>query len=211
MSIYALPYPPSVNAIWRNIAVKGRARTVLSKEGREYRETVRRGLAEATPIGGPVSVELRVYRPRRIGDLDNTAKAVLDAVKGCLFHDDSQVVALHMHRFDDKENPRVEVLVLPEMPATPEDIVVGVRRKVTAAMHQRHTDACIEALTDPGATCVCRPPAVAEPLVASPAAKIVDRYLARLPPERLAAGKQPADTAEVRLLLRPTPNVRRSR
>lgn len=34
-----------------------------------------------------------------------------------------------------------------------------------AAMHARHTDECLAGLADPGETCVCRPPAVAEPLV----------------------------------------------
>ena len=40
-------------------------------------------------------------------------------------------------------------------------------------LHQRHTDECIEHLTDPGATCVCRPPAVAEPLVGVPTPNVV--------------------------------------
>lgn len=106
-----LPYPPSANSIWRNIVVGGRARTVLSKEGREYRARVHAQLAGSVPLEGPVAVMLRVYRPRRIGDIDNTAKATLDAVKGFLFVDDSQVVSLHMERYDDKKRPRVEVQV----------------------------------------------------------------------------------------------------
>lgn len=109
-----LPYPPSVNAIWRNLVINGRSRTVMSKAGREYRAKAHAAIAEAgieKPLQQPVRVELQVYRPRRIGDLDNTAKAVLDALKGRIFVDDSQVVELHMHRFDDKTNPRVEVSV----------------------------------------------------------------------------------------------------
>jgi Holliday junction resolvase RusA-like endonuclease len=43
--------------------------------------------------------------------LDNTAKAVLDALRGQAFEDDSQVVELHMFRGDDKERPRCEVEV----------------------------------------------------------------------------------------------------
>lgn len=109
-----LPYPPSVNAIWRNLVINGRSRTVMSKEGKEYRKAAHAALTEAgisAPLVGEVSVELHVYRPRKIGDLDNTAKAVLDALKGRVFVDDSQVVELHMHRHDDKTHPRVEVSV----------------------------------------------------------------------------------------------------
>jgi crossover junction endodeoxyribonuclease RusA len=109
-----LPYPPSVNSIWRNLVIGGRARTVMSKEGKEYRKTAHAALDDAgiaKPLQEPVRVELRVYRPRRIGDLDNTAKAILDALKGRAFVDDSQVVELHMFRHDDKHRPRVEVMI----------------------------------------------------------------------------------------------------
>ena len=106
-----LPYPPSVNAIWRNITVKGQARTVKSAEGKAYQARVQSLRGAPRACTGPVFVSLRVYRPRRIGDLDNTAKAVLDALKGRLFVDDGQVVELHMYRGDDKARPRVEVVV----------------------------------------------------------------------------------------------------
>jgi crossover junction endodeoxyribonuclease RusA len=157
MSAHTLPYPPSVNSIWRNIVVGGRARTVLSREGREYRAQVHAGLAGCKPVPGPVAVELRVYRPRRIGDLDNTAKAVLDAIKGRLFGDDSEVVELLMVRNDDRARPRVEVVVR---------TVVFIDPAVE--LHNRHTDDCLLNLADPGASCVCRPPVVAEPLVGVP-------------------------------------------
>lgn len=62
-------------------------------------------------MDGPVQVTMLVYRPARRGDLDNTAKAILDALQGHAYHDDSQIVMLHMERFDDKEDPRVEIRV----------------------------------------------------------------------------------------------------
>ena len=33
-----LPWPPSTNRIWRNVAVSGKPRTLLSQEGRVYRK-----------------------------------------------------------------------------------------------------------------------------------------------------------------------------
>lgn len=104
-----LPYPPSVNAYWR----QWQGRTLLSSEGRAYK--TRAALAAksqgARPLSGPVAVSLEVYRPRRIGDLDNVLKAVLDALRGVAYHDDRQVVAISAVRADDKANPRVEVEV----------------------------------------------------------------------------------------------------
>lgn len=108
-----IPYPPSVNRYWRSLVVGGRARVVISRAGREFRERVQMHMiaARAVPMDGPVQVTMLVYRPARRGDLDNTAKAILDALQGHAYHDDSQIVMLHMERFDDKEDPRVEIRV----------------------------------------------------------------------------------------------------
>ena len=108
-----LPYPPSVNRIWRNIMVKGRSRTVLSKRGRKFREDaiICAKSVGLRPILSAIEVTLRIYRPRKSGDLDNAAKAVLDSLKGIAFIDDAQVIELHMFRHDDKANPRVEVMI----------------------------------------------------------------------------------------------------
>jgi Holliday junction resolvase RusA-like endonuclease len=35
----------------------------------------------------------------------------LDALQGSLYLNDSQIVALHLYRYDDKANPRIEVSV----------------------------------------------------------------------------------------------------
>ncbi len=67
---------------------------------------------------GPVSVNVRVYRPARRGDLDNCLKVLLDALKGIAFVDDSQVVHIHARRYEDKANPRAEVTVSADEVAT---------------------------------------------------------------------------------------------
>ncbi|MDX2015578.1 MAG: RusA family crossover junction endodeoxyribonuclease [Myxococcaceae bacterium] len=110
-----LPYPPSANNYWRSVAVRAGpkwvARVLKSEEARSYQKAVAAQLAGLAPETSEVVVEFHVYRPRRIGDLDNALKVLMDALKGFAFVDDSQVVQLSAHRHDDKQNPRVEVWV----------------------------------------------------------------------------------------------------
>lgn len=109
-----LPYPPSVNRIWRVF----RNRIIKAKEGRTYAAKVRASVAELglQPADGPLSVTVTAFRPQKRGDLDNVLKAALDALNGVAWTDDSQVVELHAWRKDDKHNPRLEVHVQPWQP-----------------------------------------------------------------------------------------------
>jgi Holliday junction resolvase RusA-like endonuclease len=61
---------------------------------------------------------LRRYRPSR-PDSDNVGKAVLDAGNGILWHDDAQVVVLHVVKVTGAhgEEPRVTVVVRAMDPA----------------------------------------------------------------------------------------------
>lgn len=110
--ILALPYPPTANLYWRVV----HGRPIKSKAAREYQTKVAL-LAKSSlgpfsrPLEGPVTVKLSVYRPRRLGDLDNTLKVILDALKGIAFIDDSQVVHIEAHRNDDAANPRAIITV----------------------------------------------------------------------------------------------------
>lgn len=102
-----LPVPPSVNHYW----VRTRKGFRLSDAARTYKALVGfhcRAL-ELTPTDKPVRLFIDVYRPAKRGDIDNYSKCALDSLKGWLYHDDAQVVELHMRRYDDKFNPRVEV------------------------------------------------------------------------------------------------------
>lgn len=106
---HTLPYPPSVNHMYGTF----NNRRVLSRGGRVYKETVSMLLRSERPVDGEVSIDVKLYRPRKSGDLDNSLKAILDSLKGWLWHDDKQVTRIHAERFDDKVNPRAEVMVLP--------------------------------------------------------------------------------------------------
>lgn len=110
MITLVLPYPPTVNHMYRRV----RRAVVLTDEAITFRHAVRSiALVQSiTPLTGPVAVFFDVHRPRRRGDLDNILKAVLDAMNGVAYLDDDQVVEIHAVRYDDKRAPRVEVHVI---------------------------------------------------------------------------------------------------
>jgi crossover junction endodeoxyribonuclease RusA len=104
-----LPMPPSLNVYWR----KFRNRMVISDAGLAFRTAthVICQNAEITPFQGRIAVTVKVYRPANRGDLDNSLKAILDALNQCAYRDDSQIDELHAYKYLDRANPRVEVEV----------------------------------------------------------------------------------------------------
>ncbi|MEA9438534.1 RusA family crossover junction endodeoxyribonuclease [Aeromonas caviae] len=99
-----LPWPPSTNRIWRNVAVKGKPRTLLSQEGRVYRKAAADACLVAKLAGKQIpdrlALRLVVQAPdRRARDLDNTVKAVQDALTHAgVWLDDSQIDRLLVER-----------------------------------------------------------------------------------------------------------------
>ena len=106
-----LPTPPSANRYWRTY----RNRVTVSAEAKTYKTAVgwiARSVIDE-PLQGDIAVTLRVYRKAKRGDLDNYSKVGLDSLNGIAYLDDSQIVELHAYRFDDKDNPRMEVEITP--------------------------------------------------------------------------------------------------
>ena len=119
-----LPFPPSVNHLWRRVG----HRTIVSREGRSYRTAVRRALLArgVRPLEGRLAVEIDVHPPdRRRRDLDNIQKALLDSMAhGGAYADDAQIDRLTVIRrgvvaggkvrvrlaLDHGDAPSVEVL-----------------------------------------------------------------------------------------------------
>ncbi len=125
-----LPYPPSVNHLWRRCG----GRTVLSRQGREYRRDVRLTILRLRlqPIEGPLAVSIDVFPPdRRRRDLDNTLKCLLDALEyGGIYRDDSQIDYLTIGRCDRVPGGKVRVLLEPYSEQPPcESLPIPVARK----------------------------------------------------------------------------------
>lgn len=100
-----LPWPPSLNNCWRHVVIpsrggKGRSCTLLSKDGRLYREAVVKQCNGGESMAGRLKVTLELYPPtRRSCDVDNYAKSVLDALTHAgVYSDDSQVDDLRIIR-----------------------------------------------------------------------------------------------------------------
>ncbi len=100
-----MPWPPSVNRIWRTVSINGRQRTLLSREGREYREEVcslLNGYAKDDEVcfKGSVAVTVEASPPdKRRRDLDNVLKAAMDSLTSAgIWADDSQVDDLRILR-----------------------------------------------------------------------------------------------------------------
>ena len=95
-----LPWPPSVNHVWRRVGSK----TLLSAEGRKYRESVGQhcllGRIAGKRLEGRLSVKILVNPPdRRRRDIDNLTKVPLDALThAAVWEDDSQIDELYIRR-----------------------------------------------------------------------------------------------------------------
>lgn len=127
-----LPYPPSANRYWRSV----RGRVLVSAEARAYKERVRAYFSRARPLTGPVGIDLRIFRPRKIGDLDNAIKVLLDALRGMAYLDDRQVVVIHAWRYDDAKRPRAEITIAGATVATDAEILAAhrpTRKRATKA------------------------------------------------------------------------------
>jgi len=105
-----LPVPPSANKYW----IYTGNRVATSPEAKAYKQAVKL-LSPVTIITGNVAVNVSVFRPAKRGDLDNYLKVMLDALEGVLYENDNQITEIHAFRYDDKENPRVELVAYEDL------------------------------------------------------------------------------------------------
>lgn len=91
-----LPYPPSVNNYW---IASGRRR-FISERGRSFKQRVAEACGNVASFKDQkVAVSIVLYpRNKRLMDIDNSCKAILDSLIGFLYDDDSQVWKLTVER-----------------------------------------------------------------------------------------------------------------
>ncbi|GAB5406520.1 MAG: hypothetical protein Aurels2KO_47510 [Aureliella sp.] len=107
-----LPFPPSVNHYWRHVG----NRVLISRAGREYRSTVKSLMQrdQIKPLDDELIVRIGLIPPdRRRRDIDNSLKALLDAMQaGGAYHDDSQIMKLCIEkRSPCKDDAGAEVAI----------------------------------------------------------------------------------------------------
>jgi crossover junction endodeoxyribonuclease RusA len=120
-----LPYPVSANRYWRTFAYipKGKKKpasvTVPSDEAKAFKaEAGWRARASGcrTPLLGAIELRFRLVPKNGVCmDLDNALKVSIDALKGIVFADDSQVYKITAERADADPvgGARLEVEILP--------------------------------------------------------------------------------------------------
>lgn len=122
---FVLPYPVSANRYWSTFPYldrktrKPKAVTVPTSEAKAFKEEAgwrAKAAGIRAPLTGPVEVRFRLVPANRVCmDLDNALKVSIDALKGIVFDDDSQVYRIVAERADPDPagGARLEVEVLP--------------------------------------------------------------------------------------------------
>lgn len=101
--------PQSTNHIYRH---RGSI-TYMTKEGKDLKESYKLQLKnqyKRKPIEGEVDLRVELFfGDKRVRDIDNYNKILLDACTGILWIDDKQIMSLYIVKNYDKENPRIEL------------------------------------------------------------------------------------------------------
>ncbi len=110
-----MQYPISVNRYYRTF----RNITMISKEGRLFKQKVRQSCLDVAPSNDNVLLDIVIHPKQKkdgtafsqIIDLDNGLKCILDSLIGIVYHDDKQVKGLHVNYGASIPNGATTVLV----------------------------------------------------------------------------------------------------
>lgn len=115
-----LPFPPSVNHVYRTFTANGRAMVTMTKVGHRYKEAVAKtfeaNLGNARPPAPYYALTLRAFPPdRRKHDVDNMLKVLIDAIFAAIGANDNDLIDLHITKPPPDEqpdgSPRVEMVL----------------------------------------------------------------------------------------------------
>lgn len=120
-----LPFPPSVNRIWRKVGRK----TLISRDYRKWKTDAKnmlnaQWLCKENPawLADRLSVEIYLTPDSyRRWDIDNRVKAVLDALEGTWIEDDHQIDRLLVVRLEKDSVSKCLVRLAPHQNMTIQD------------------------------------------------------------------------------------------
>ena len=103
-----LPLPPSVNHMYLRRRGGG---VRLSPDAAAWKQQAYYAALEVFPeaLVGGIEVVYDFYFPDRRPDIDNSLKALNDALQGAAYINDRQIMKITASKHLDKRNPRVEV------------------------------------------------------------------------------------------------------
>ena len=106
-----LPYPPSVNSYW----LSSGKRRYISKRGMEFKSAVAQIVSQLEGFGDqPVEISILLFpRDKRLLDVDNCCKAILDSLQGYMYDDDQQVWKLSIERREKIKGGGCQVSIKP--------------------------------------------------------------------------------------------------
>lgn len=104
---YTLPLPPSINSYWKRRRDGG---VYKSPEANAWEHEAGYSIMDHKKYGTTgIVVTCELYVGRVSSDIDNRIKILLDLLeKQGIVENDKQVMELHVYKFIDHEDPRIE-------------------------------------------------------------------------------------------------------
>lgn len=106
--------PQSTNHIYKSHCRFGYPTVYLSANGKTLKEDYgwqAKSQYKEKPSSEKLSLQMKVYRKKSIGDIDNFNKLVFDALTGIVWKDDKQIYELQIEKLTDTKNPRIELII----------------------------------------------------------------------------------------------------
>lgn len=108
--------PKSTNHIYKVNCSRGFPTVYMTKEGKALKESYQwqaKSQWRGKPLEGNIHIEVELYfKDKRVRDIDNYSKILLDSLTGIVWIDDKQIQKMTISKHIDKDNPRIELKII---------------------------------------------------------------------------------------------------
>jgi len=103
--------PQSTNHIYKHTCRGRYASVYMTAEWKKMKQDYAiQAKMQWSMLEGNICMEIHFYFwDKRKHDIDNYNKIVLDSLSGVIYEDDEQIQELHIYKYYDKKNPRIEL------------------------------------------------------------------------------------------------------